>query len=553
MAVLDRGEPRSHVIRHWVAAARFAALSKSPSPSTRHTVTHMSIVHAAPVRCLLPLAPHRQRRDTPVIVHAAAVTVLRSATLAAMAMPRPSPAHQGVACSSPCSPSLATVSLSTSPTSSPATTCSTSAHAPPSRWPCQRRRKVFDELTRPDGFTEDQIFEDIVRTEPDGFDLAHARRHRRSPPTPRRRRLPGRAAPTPWPAAARASSASASAASSTSGSASPCRRSTPTTSRRSRWRRPNARCASSYWRCRSASIVTVLLAALGGRVDQPPPAPPAAPGGRRRPARSPPAASTLGSRRDRPRPRAAGPLVQRHGRRRAGPHRARGALRLRRQPRAALADHRAVGGGRGARSPARRHRPSAPSQALDVVVSQVERFDAMVLDLLELSRIDAGAADVHLETVDVARLCREIAGRYGFAELPVVVDDGPRRRASRSIAVRFERILANLLQNAEVARRWTGAHRHRVDGARVGRHRRRGRRSRRRRERARARSSSASPVGPRRCTGSAPGSASRSCRSTPTCSAVRRGSRTRPGGGARFVVRLPEPTPVVADDTGDAS
>ena len=41
-------------------------------------------------------------------------------------------------------------------------------------------------------------------------------------------------------------------------------------------------------------------------------------------------------------------------------------------------------------------------QAVDVVVSQVRRFDAMVLDLLELSRIDAGATDVHLEMVDVA-------------------------------------------------------------------------------------------------------------------------------------------------------
>ena len=27
----------------------------------------------------------------------------------------------------------------------------------------------------------------------------------------------------------------------------------------------------------------------------------------------------------------------------------------------------------------------------------------------------------------------------------------------------------------------------------------------------------------------------------------------RPGGGARFVVRLPEPAPIVPDDTGDAS
>jgi signal transduction histidine kinase len=41
--------------------------------------------------------------------------------------------------------------------------------------------------------------------------------------------------------------------------------------------------------------------------------------------------------------------------------------------------------------------PERTRQALDVVVSQVRRFDAMVIDLLELSRIDAGATDINLE------------------------------------------------------------------------------------------------------------------------------------------------------------
>jgi two-component system, OmpR family, sensor histidine kinase MtrB len=36
-------------------------------------------------------------------------------------------------------------------------------------------------------------------------------------------------------------------------------------------------------------------------------------------------------------------------------------------------------------------------QALDVVVNQVRRFDQMVLDLLELSRLDAGVGDLHFE------------------------------------------------------------------------------------------------------------------------------------------------------------
>lgn len=85
--------------------------------------------------------------------------------------------------------------------------------------------------------------------------------------------------------------------------------------------------------------------------------------------------------------------------------------------------------------------------AVDVVVSQVKRFDTMVLALLELSRIDAGAADVHTETVEIDRLCGRIAGRYGFADLPVVVRDGAPTRVAVD-RLRFERILANLLQNA---------------------------------------------------------------------------------------------------------
>src|SRR5918994_6521202 len=66
--------------------------------------------------------------------------------------------------------------------------------------------------------------------------------------------------------------------------------------------------------------------------------------------------------------------------------------------------------------------PERTQQALDVVVSQVRRFDAMVIDLLELSRLDAGAHDLHLEDVDIEALTRRVAARYGFADIPVEVD-----------------------------------------------------------------------------------------------------------------------------------
>ena len=176
---------------------------------------------------------------------------------------------------------------------------------------------------------------------------------------------------------------------------------------------------------------------------------------------------------------------------------------------------------------------------VDVVVSQVKRFEAMVLALLELSRIDAGAADVHVEPVDIALLCRKVASRYGFAELPVVVDAG----TATEVAVdrlRFERILANLLQNADIhaggpVRIAIGSPVSSfvdiaVEDAGPGVD-----------ENEREHIFERFAVVPRRCTGSAPGSASPWCPSTRICSAARRGWRSAPGGGARFVVRLPRP------------
>jgi two-component system, OmpR family, sensor histidine kinase MtrB len=91
--------------------------------------------------------------------------------------------------------------------------------------------------------------------------------------------------------------------------------------------------------------------------------------------------------------------------------------------------------------------PDRTRQALDVVVSQVRRFDDMVIDLLELSRIDAGATDLHAEEVDLPVLCERVSSSFGFGELPIEVH----RRAPRMAwldKVRFERILGNLLDNA---------------------------------------------------------------------------------------------------------
>jgi signal transduction histidine kinase len=91
--------------------------------------------------------------------------------------------------------------------------------------------------------------------------------------------------------------------------------------------------------------------------------------------------------------------------------------------------------------------PERSQQALDVVVSQVRRFDQMVMDLLELSRIDAGSTELHREDVDSRQLVPRIAQRYGFGDVPVEVADAV-PTVVRIDKLRFERVLANLLENA---------------------------------------------------------------------------------------------------------
>jgi signal transduction histidine kinase len=91
--------------------------------------------------------------------------------------------------------------------------------------------------------------------------------------------------------------------------------------------------------------------------------------------------------------------------------------------------------------------PDRTQQALDVVVDQIRRFDDMVIDLLELSRLDAGAQDLHPEPVDLVELADRVSQRFGYGDLPIEVHRRAKRRAHVD-RVRFERILGNLLDNA---------------------------------------------------------------------------------------------------------
>ena len=86
-------------------------------------------------------------------------------------------------------------------------------------------------------------------------------------------------------------------------------------------------------------------------------------------------------------------------------------------------------------------------QAFDIISNQVRRFDRTVLDLLELSRLDAGAGKTQEESVNLADLVKRVAQRHGFIDIKFVttLDELDRTVLDKR---RIERIVLNLLENA---------------------------------------------------------------------------------------------------------
>ena len=97
----------------------------------------------------------------------------------------------------------------------------------------------------------------------------------------------------------------------------------------------------------------------------------------------------------------------------------------------------------------RRHEmPERAQAALDLLVADVQRFNAMVEDLLEISRFDAGNASLQLDNVRIAEL---VSLAVGLRRIPVRVEVEPAAatRVARVDKRRLVRVLTNLLDNAE--------------------------------------------------------------------------------------------------------
>jgi signal transduction histidine kinase len=101
--------------------------------------------------------------------------------------------------------------------------------------------------------------------------------------------------------------------------------------------------------------------------------------------------------------------------------------------------------------------PRAQS-ALDLLDGDLQRFTRMVDDLLEISRFDAGSAELSLDEVDPGELVRRAAaasapvGAEGrrVAAFPIEIDPGLEGMRLRVDKRRFERVMANLVDNASL-------------------------------------------------------------------------------------------------------
>jgi signal transduction histidine kinase len=93
--------------------------------------------------------------------------------------------------------------------------------------------------------------------------------------------------------------------------------------------------------------------------------------------------------------------------------------------------------------------PDRAQTALDLLSADVDRFQQLVEDLLEISRFDAGAIKLHLEEVLVAEMVIQAVSVLGGGGVPVRYDDEVSTVVVRVDKRRFARVLANLLDNAD--------------------------------------------------------------------------------------------------------
>jgi two-component system sensor histidine kinase MtrB len=100
---------------------------------------------------------------------------------------------------------------------------------------------------------------------------------------------------------------------------------------------------------------------------------------------------------------------------------------------------------------ARRHElPERSQRALDLLSAEISRFQRMVADLLEISRFDAGAAELSLDEVQVGDLVGNVVNSLVGPDFPLSMSEEVSRLRVEVDKRRFERVVTNLVENAKL-------------------------------------------------------------------------------------------------------
>lgn len=91
--------------------------------------------------------------------------------------------------------------------------------------------------------------------------------------------------------------------------------------------------------------------------------------------------------------------------------------------------------------------PERTQAALDLMVADVARFQGLVEDLLEISRLDAGGVKLVVEELLVGEFVRQAVGISSAAETPVRVAPDAENVVIRGDRRRLARVIANLIDN----------------------------------------------------------------------------------------------------------
>ena len=92
--------------------------------------------------------------------------------------------------------------------------------------------------------------------------------------------------------------------------------------------------------------------------------------------------------------------------------------------------------------------PERARAALDLMALDMERFQQLVEDLLEISRFDAGVVRLELEEVHLAELVMQAVSHSTESDVPVALDSELAGVVVNADKRRIVRVIANLLDNA---------------------------------------------------------------------------------------------------------